>query len=399
MSVPQISQQECRKWMLYAQGALTPPGQPASKEDVLACIRRLSFLQIDTIHIVARSPYLQLFSRLGSYDPAWLDKLLVEGKIFEYWAHAACYLPMEDYPYHRRLMVEKVRHPNYFNWYANNQAATDAILEYVRANGAVKSADFKRADGKKGSWWDWKIEKDALEFWFAAGELMIARRERFQRVYDLRERVYPGWKDDDLPTLEETYRYLVRESIRALGALRTDWVSDHYRFSKAITNQTLKELLEAGQIREIRVEGWKQPVLVLPETYDLIQSGSSLPEPTLTSILTPFDTLVCDRGRAKEMFGFDFTIEFYLPAPKRKYGYFLVPLLHRGQIVARMDVKANRQEKVFEVKGIFWEESFTPSDADLKEIAAAIQRCADWHQTPNVMVHKSEPAYPLPFSD
>ncbi len=397
--MPQISQQECRKWMLQAQGLLTPPRQPACKEDVLACIRRLSFLQIDTIHIVARSPYLQLFSRLGAYNPAWLDELLAEGKIFEYWAHAACYLPIEDYPYHRRLMLEKLRLPHYYNWYANNKEATDAILEYVRANGAVKSADFKRADEKKGTWWDWKIEKDALEFWFAAGEMMIARRERFQRVYDLRERVYPGWKDEGLPTLEETHQFLVRESIRALGAVRTDWVADHYRFSKAVTNQTIRQLLEADQIREISVEGWTLPVLVTPEIYEQIQSKFALPEPSLTTLLTPFDTLVCDRGRAKELFGFDFTIEFYLPAPKRKYGYFLVPLLHRGQIVARMDVKANRQEKVFEVKGIFWEEGFLPGQEDLAEIAAAIQRCANWHQTPKVVVHKSEPNYPLPFAD
>jgi len=398
MSVPQISLQECRKWMLHAQGLLTPPDQTARKEDVLACVRRLSFLQIDTIHIVARSQYLQLFSRLGNYDPSWLDELLVEGKLFEYWAHAASYLPIEDYPYHRRLMLEKLRLPHYYNWYANNKEATDAILEYVRTNGAVKSSDFTRADGKKGGWWDWKIEKDALEFWFAAGELMIARRERFQRVYDLRERVYPTWKDDALPSLQETYRFLVRESIRALGALRADWVADHYRFSKAVTNQTIKDLLEADQIREISVEGWKQPVLVTPETFGLIQSGFSLPEPSLTSILTPFDTLVCDRGRVREMFGFDFTIEFYLPAPKRKYGYFLVPLLHRGRIVARMDIKANRQEHVFEVKGLFWEEGFTPGGDDLEEIAAAIQRCADWHKTPIVVIHKSEPALPLNFS-
>ncbi len=398
MPTLEISPKDCKKWMLQAQGLLAPPQQETAKADVLACIRQLSFLQIDTIHIVARSPYLQLFSRLGAYDPVWLDELLAEKQIFEYWAHAACFLPKEDYPYHRRLMVDHLRHPNYYNWYDRNKEATDAILEHVRSNGAVKSADFERKDGKKGTWWDWKIEKDALEFWFAAGELMIARRERFQRVYDLRERVNPGWQDEALPSLEEAYRFFVYETVRALGAIRSDWVADHYRLSKAAANQAIKELLETGKICEASVEGWKLPVLVTAETRQKIEQGHALPDPSLTTILTPFDPLVCNRARAKEMFAFDFTIECYLPAAKRKYGYFLVPLLHRGQIVARMDVKANRQAGNFEVKGIFWEEGFSPDEQDLAEISAAIQRCADWHQTPQVVVHKSEPAYPLSFS-
>lgn len=398
MSSPILSQGDCRRWMLRAQGLLLPTQKVATQADVLTCIRSLSFLQIDTIHIVARSPYLQLFSRLGQYEPAWLDELLVEGKLFEYWAHAACFLPIEDYPYHRRLMLEKARMPHYFNWYERNTAETDAILEYVKEHGAVKSADFERKDGKKGTWWDWKIEKDALEFWFAAGELMIARRERFQRVYDLRERVNVGWQDNNLPSLNETYRFLTLETIRSLGAIRADWVADHYRLSKAATNQAVKELLSDGKVHEVAAEGWELPALVTDEVYWQIAASAVLPEPDYTTILTPFDPLICNRARAKQMFGFDFSIECYLPVPKRKYGYFLVPVLHRGRLVARMDVKANRQAGAFEIKGLFWESGFTPNETDLVAIAQAIQRCADWHKTPRVVILKSDPDFTLPFS-
>ncbi len=385
--------------MLHAQGLLIPPSTKAVKEDVLSIIRKLSFLQIDTIHIIARSPYLQLFSRLGDYNPTWLDELQSERKIFEYWAHAACFLPIEHYPYHRRLMVEKMRLPYYYNWYEKNKVASDDMLTYIKNNGAVKSADFERKDGKKGTWWDWKIEKDALEFWFAAGELMISRRERFQRVYDLRERVYPGWNDNSLPSLDETMRFLVLESIRALGALRSDWVADHYRLPKNWVTKALKELLENEKINELKVEGWDLPVLVTEATYKCLNSAVVLSQPSYTTLLTPFDPLICDRSRAKQMFGFDFSIECYLPAAKRKFGYFLVPLLHNGQLIARMDVKANRQEGVFEIKGLFWESGFNPALSDLSEIAQAIQKCADWHHTPRVKIYRSEPEYPLPFSD
>jgi len=392
-----LSLQDARALMLRAQGLLTPPSAPATKADVLSTIRSLGLLQIDTINIVARSPYLQLFSRLGAYDPAWLDELQVEGAIFEYWAHVACFLPIEHYPYHRRFMLEKMRNPYYFNWYAKNKSEADAILDHVRVNGAVKSSDFERKDGKKGTWWDWKFEKDALEFWFTSGEMMIARREKFQRVYDLRERVYPAWTDDLAPSLEKSIRFFVLQSVRSMGAIRSDWVHDHYRLPKAMVNLAVKELLDSGKIYEVAVEDWREPALVTAETYLFLSNHTLDLIPTYTTLLTPFDPLVCDRARARQMFNFDFTIECYVPAAKRKYGYFLVPLLHRGQIVARMDVKAHRKEGIFEVKGIFWESGVIVDDLMAEEVAQAIQKCAEWHKTPKVVLQRSEPAVSLPL--
>jgi len=357
---------------------------------VAAVIRELGLLQIETINIVARAPYFMLFSRLGTYDPAWLEESLAEKAIFEYWAHTASFLPIEDYPYHRRMMLEKLRHPYYYTWYEKNKEECDKLLRHVRNNGSVRSADFERQDGKKGQWWDWKFEKDALEFWFCAGELMISRRDKFQRVYDLRERVLPEWNDANVPSLDETYRHFVRESVRALGIARRDWVADYFRLAKKPVNDTLTKLLEDGVLTEVAVDTWQEPAVMLSADLLLLKDKHKKLTPTLTTLLSPFDSLIFDRKRAKQLFNFDFTIECYLPPAKRKYGYFLVPVLHRGQIVARADVKAHRKEGVFEVKGLFWEPSIRADEQMLVEVKDAIQRCADWHGTPEVMIQRNE---------
>jgi uncharacterized protein YcaQ len=380
---------QARALALHAQGLFSAPQQAAQKEDVLQAIQKIGVLQIDTINIVARAPYFALWSRLGDYPLEWVDELLAEKQLFEYWAHAACFIPAEQYPYHRRTILEGKRYHHYATWYQNHQADSDQILEYVRSHGAVKSADFKRKDGKKGTWWDWKIEKDALEYWLAAGEMMVLRRDKFQRVYDLRERVRPDWSDADAPSMEDTLRYFVLTSIRALGIARPDWVADYYRLMKAETTQAIKELLQAGEIREIAVAGWEEPCLIPAELYQQVVNNEIDWQSHNTTLLCPFDALIWDRKRARQLFNYDFSIECYLPASRRKYGYYLLSVLHNGQIVARLDVKAHRKAGLFEVKGFFWEPGYIATDTDRGEIAAAIQRCADWHQTPQVQLPDS----------
>lgn len=389
MPTPAISLETARNLVLQAQMLLLPPQKPAKKDSIPAAIRKLGLLQIDTINIVARAPYFALFSRLGDYNKDWLDESLSDKSLFEYWAHAASFLPGEDYPYHRRMMLEKLRHPYYYTWYEKNRQACDDLLAHVRANGPVRSADFVRQDGKKGSWWDWKFEKDALEFWFCAGELMIARRDKFQRVYDLREQVNVGWSDDDIPSLDETMRHFVHESVRALGVARPEWVADYFRLARKPVDKAIKELLEEGVLSEVSVEAWPEPALMLKKALPLLDSRKHDLTPTHTTLLTPFDSLIFDRKRTKQLFDFDFTIECYLPPAKRKYGYYLVPILHRGRLVARADVKANRQAGIFEVKGLFWEPGLDHDERMFVEVLEAIHRCADWHQTPQVIVQKT----------
>lgn len=301
-SLPALSLQQARNLQLAAQGLLQPASRKASPLALRRCIARMQLLQIDTIHVVARSPYLVLFSRLGAYPMAWLDAALAGGDVFETWAHEACFVPAAQLALHRSHNRDTRQH-----WGLNmgrdvdaqTQLHLDRLLAHVRTNGAVRSSDFARTDGRAGGWWGWKDEKIWLEALFARGDLMVARRERFQRVYDLAERVQPG---------------------------------------------------------------------------------------------VTLDPLVWDRERVLAFFGFDYRIECYTPEHKRAYGYFVLPLLHWGELIGRLDAKAHREEGVFEVKALFLEPGVEPDDSLVMAVAAALLRCARWHGAARVRLVRSAPS-------
>jgi uncharacterized protein YcaQ len=352
----------------------------------------MGLLQIDTIHVVARSPYFVLFSRLGDYNARWLDELLVEKALFEQWAHAACYIPMEDFPLSRRMVLEELRLSNFANWGKDNQEVIHQVLKVVRLNGAMRSVDF---ESKKdpGGWWNWKNEKTALEFWLWKGEMMVARRENFQRVYDLTERVLPGWQDIDVPPLAEVYREMVYKTVRALGVARTSWVADYYRLKKKVVSPLLQDMVNSGNLRQVVIKGWEEPALFVPENENLILSAASGElKADHTTLLSPFDPLTWDRERARQLFNFDFTIQSYTPAAKRQFGYFPLPILHNGELVGRLDAKAHRKEHMFEIKSLFLEEGILPTDYLIRALGQAIQRCADWHSTQEVTFGEGIPS-------
>jgi uncharacterized protein YcaQ len=389
-----LSQTEARAVMLAAQGLDRRPPKKATKRDVLRIIRRMGALQIDTINIVARSPYLVLWSRLGTYEQQWLDELLSEGAIFEYWSHEACFLPVEDFPLyrHRMLNAEALGWKYSQAWVEAHQQEVNQLLEFIRERGPVRSADFERHDGKAGGWWEWKTEKRALEMLFTAGELMIARRQNFQRVYDLRERLLPSWNDRQLPSLEEVKRELALKAARALGITTARWISDYFRTGKRETLAIVNALADEGALLTIEVEGWKEPAFVHPDNLKLIEAVSAgAIKPSLTTLLSPFDPLVWDRARALFMFKFDYRLECYTPAPKRRYGYFTLPILHRDSLVGRTDAKAHRKEGVFEIKSLHIEPGIRLSAGAINDIAAALRDCAAWHKTPEVVVRESDP--------
>ncbi len=391
MSTPTITISEARLIHLAAQGLLTAPSTTATKEDVLNAIRRMQLLQIDTINVIARSPYLVLFSRLGQYDPSWLDELLAEGRVFEQWAHAACFLPIEDFPLIRSTVLAGL-HGSYFSgWIENNLDAVNSVRNALQKNGTVRSADFK-SEKSPGGWWNWKIEKVALEYLFSRGEIMVARRENFQRIYDLTERVIPDWQDTSTPPLSEVYPALIRKSIRALGIARPAWVADYYRLPKKEVAAYLPQLISAGEIFEVNVEGWPEPALTVEENTALIEAANhNVWQPDHTTLLSPFDPVVWDRVRARQLFNFDFMIQAYTPAAKRQYGYFPLPLLRNGEIIGRVNAKAHRKEKIFEIKGFYTEENFQLTTDVAHSIAEAIVRCSAWHQTPQVILNESIP--------
>jgi uncharacterized protein YcaQ len=377
---------------LAAQGLLQPRRRKAQKADVLDTIRNMGVLQIDTIHVVARSPYLVLWSRLGDYPQPWLEEHLAEGALFEYWAHEACFVPIEDYRLLRHRMVDPASMGWKYSadWMRERRADVDRVLEHIRSNGPARSADFERTDGKGGGWWEWKPEKRSLEVLFTAGELMIARRQNFQRVYDLAERVLPGWDDSQMPEMDETRRALALKTVRALGLARSAWVADYYRTKPP--RPDLEVLADEGLLLRARVDGWKDTVYVHHELSDLAQAAASGSlSPTLTTILSPFDPVVWDRRRALDLFGFDYRLECYTPAEKRRYGYFTLPILRRGALVGRIDAKAHRRGGTFELKNLVLEPGARVSERFVRDVAGAVQRLANWHGCPQVQVNAAEP--------
>ncbi len=392
-----LSALAARTLMVAAQGLDGRPEPPPAKADVLATIRRLGALQIDTIHVVARSPYFVLWSRLGAYDPRWLDELEAEGALFEYWAHEASFLPIEDYRLfrHRMADTEALGWRYSSRWMAEHEAVVERVRARIREGGPARSADFTRQDGKGNGWWDWKPEKIALEALFATGELMVARRERFQRVYDLRERVLPAWDDAQLPPVDEVRRTLALKAVRAMGVAGARWVADYYRFRRDEARalpEVLAGLAEEGALLPAEVEGWSEPVYIRPDNRALAEAAATgALVPTLTTLLSPFDSLIWDRGRTRTVFGFEYTIECYVPAPKRRYGYFCLPILRRGELVGRLDAKAQRTEKRFAVHALYLEPGVAVTDELVADLAGALTECAAWHGTPEVTVARSDP--------
>ena len=392
MSEPVFSIESVRLALLANLGLLRVPERPAEKGDVLAAIRRMGALQIDTIHVVARSPYLVLFSRLGHYDADWLDQLLASGTLFEYWSHAACFLPIEDYPlYVHRMKTYTDRYYDH-GWKMQYGEAVGRVLERIQAEGPVRSADFERTDGKKGTWWDWKEEKRVLEYLHTSGQVMIARREKFQRVYDLRERILPGWEESRAVSIEEAHEILTLRAVRILGVAPARWAPDYFRLPKNGMAGRLKALVDTGKLLRARVEGWTEPVYLHPDNLSLLeQAQAGAIAPDLTTLLSPFDPLTWDRDRARALFNFDYTIECYTPETRRVYGYFTLPILHRGRLIGRLDPKAHRKEGIFEIRALYLEPGVALSEEMAAEVGAAIQRCAAWHRTPRVEIRKSEP--------
>ena len=393
-----LSLQQARNLHLAAQGLLVPARGRAKRSSVLAEIERMRLLQIDTIHVVARSPYLVLFSRLGDYETRWLDELLARAQIFECWAHEACFASIADFALHRHpspLRMGHWAHKSAARMQSEYAAEVEALVGHIETNGPVKSSDFERQIKSVGGWWNRSNEKRWLEAGFVLGRLMIARRENFQRVYDLSERVLAKAKLGEKiqrASEAEIRREFLLGAVRALGITQARWIDDYFRLYKKFKDSALEPYVESGDLIRVEVRGWDNPGYVHRDHAALLaRAARGALRATHTTLLSPFDPVVWHRERASAMFGFDYTIECYVPGHKRRYGYFVLPILHRGRLIGRLDAKAHRANGEFEIKAIFLEPDVEPEESLLTDVAGAIQRAADWHQTPKVIVRRSEP--------
>ncbi|MCU6191483.1 winged helix-turn-helix domain-containing protein [Enterobacter sichuanensis] len=381
MSLPQLSLSAARHLHLAAQGLLKKPRRRAQPADILSTVQRMSLLQIDTINIVARSPYLVLFSRLGSYPSQWLDESLSKGELMEYWAHEACFLPRSDFALvrHRMLAPEKMGWKYRQAWMLEHAAEIEQLIAHIQENGPVRSADFEHPRKGTSGWWEWKPHKRHLEGLFTSGKVMVIERRNFQRVYDLTHRVMPHWDDErDLLSREAAEAIMLENSARSLGIFRSQWLADYYR----LRQPALKPLLEMWQ-QEQRII----PVMVetLGEMWLHEELLPLLPlalegklQATHSTVLSPFDPVVWDRKRAEQLFGFSYRLECYTPAPKRQYGYFVLPLLHKGQLVGRMDAKMHRKTGTLEIIALYLEEGVRVTAGLEKGLTLAISEFARW---------------------
>jgi len=395
-----LSLEAVRGLMIAAQGLHDHPQPRATKKAVRSIIRQMHILQIDTINVIARSPYLVLWSRLGDYNPRWLEDLLAEGALFEYWSHAACFLPIEEYPLYGHLYSSWLGGRAH-QWLDEHATVAETVMNYVRTHGETRSSDFERTDGQKGSWWNWKDEKVALEYLFYAGKLMIRKRHNFQRIYDLRERVLAGLEEPaDIP-MADAHDQFVLNTIQALGVVKAEWIPDYFRLYKADVNAALKRLEKQDRLLTVEVEGWRSPGYIHPDNVKRMEAAAKGRIPrSKTTFLSPFDPLVWDRKRALDLFNFDYKIEVYTPAPKRKYGYFTLPILYNNALIGRIDPKAHRKEGIFEVKALHLEPGVVVDDALVAEVKSALRACAAWHKTPQVVVrYATKPGLAKRLSD
>lgn len=385
--------------LLLARQGLTTPGYArttdASLEEVVTCIEAMGVLQIDTIHVVARSPYIVLWSRLGRYDPFLLERALAERRIYEYWSHEASFLPIGHLPYSRVLMRQRETNPRRIRLVQRmdaNAAMVEAVLAHAAANGETRAADFARdVPGSGQGWWDWKPEKMVLEDLFMLGRLTVARRERFHRIYRLWEHHFPELDDAMLPDDDAVADQHVRVATRALGVATAAWIADYFRRPQAETKAAVARLVAAGELVPMEIEDIG-PAYATPETLNLLDEvRSGRHRPTGTVLLSPFDPVVWHRARALDLMGFDYRIECYTPEWKRRYGYFSLPILHDGQLAGRLDPKAHRRERRLEIRALHLEPGVAVNQELIDGIARVLTEFASWQDLDEVEIVATAP--------
>ena len=366
-----LSNKEARHLMLSNQG-LIGNSFGNKKEGTLKAIEHLGYVQIDTISVVERAHHHTIWVRVNDYKKSYLDELIEKDKtVFEYWSHAAAFLPMRDYRFslYRKNLIATGK----LKWYFNKKA-TRFVYDRIVAEGPLQSKDFEEKKKKTG-WWDWKESKRALEQLFMEGKLMVAKRQGFQKVYDLTERVLPKGVNDKLPTPKEYAEYLITKTIRANGLAAKSEIGYLRSHAKPLVAKAIAEMEEAGILIPLKIKGVCDEILyTTQQSLDLAENAKAK---NAVTILSPFDNCVIQRGRLKTIFDFDYTIECYVPGPKRKYGYFCLPVLYKDTFVGRIDCKAERSEKTLYVKNIFYEKK---ADAKLKaELIKALNNFADFN--------------------
>ncbi|MBO1255463.1 YcaQ family DNA glycosylase [Alteromonas sp. 5E99-2] len=381
-----------RRFVLEAQGLLQANAFGRGIAGACNAIEHLGYIQIDTISVVERAHNHVLFSRVPSFKPHMINQLLVAGEVFEYWSHAAAFLPIDDFRFSLPFKdaIKNGAHP----WFKNkDKKLMSELLEKIRLEGPLRSRDLEK-NTKKGreqeinkakhtGWWDWKPAKKALDQLYMEGELMVSSREGFQKTYDITERVLPSHTDTSMPSTEEFAEHIINQQLRCHGLVSLKG------FTYLRRSAELREEVKALVIEKVN-SGLLEEVKVADSDVFFMEVGTldrKLPRLNKKMhILSPFDNSVIQRERLKTLFQFDYQIECYLPEAKRKYGYFSLPLLYRAEFVGRMDCKAHRKNGHLEIKSLYFEIEHFEHDELISAFVMAINEFCQFQQCCTVSV-------------
>jgi hypothetical protein len=372
-----LSLAQARRVALAAQGFADP--QPAGAPSGWAVRRlfdRVGLVQIDSVNVLSRAHYLPLYSRVGPYDRGLMDRgaHYAPRKLFEYWGHEASLIPVGLQP----LLRWRMERAHDDAWGGMRRVQEERpelvadVLDEVRERGPIAASELEAEERPKrtGPWWDWSDVKRAIEFLFWSGQVTSARRRGFERLYDVPERVLPAQViAAPTPSVEEAQRGLVRVAARAMGVASERDLRDYFRLPTAEAKERIAELVEAGELLPVTVEGWRNHAYLDP--------GARFPRRVdACAVLGPFDSLIWERDRVERLFGFRYRIEIYVPAEKRVHGYYVLPFLLGERLVARVDLKADRQAGVLRVQAAHAEEGAPPETAE--RLRERLEAMAGW---------------------
>jgi uncharacterized protein len=383
--VERLSAAAARRIALGAQGFADPrPVGRIDRRHGRRLFEHVGLVQIDSVNVLVRSQELPVFARLGPHRRDLLPDMLDAGELFEYWGHEASVIPVEHQPLLRWKMDAAARGENIWHGVArlahDRPGYIEAVYDEIKARGPLRASELSDPGPKrKEPWWSWEDGKRALEFLFWSGRLSARRLSSFERAYDLTERILPGWVlAQPTPTEAEGRRELLALAGRALGVATASDLCDYYRLNIPKSKAALASLVEEGRLVAVDVDGWNRPAYLDPAARRPRRISAR-------ALLSPFDSLVWFRDRAERMFDFHYRIEIYTPAPKRIYGYYVLPFLLGTELVGRVDLKSDRKASALLVPAA-WQEPGVPEDEVAAELAAELRELAGWLELDRVVI-------------
>ncbi len=378
-----------RRITLGAQGLLQAKPYGLGLEGVHKAINHIGYVQIDTISVVERAHHHVLYSRVPNFKPAMIHQMLLARDIFEYWTHAAAFIPMDDYRF--SLPYKHAIRGGQTHWYKTpDRKLMKKLLARIRSEGPLRSRDLEANVKKRSGWWDLKPAKKALEKLYMEGDLMVSDREGFQKTYDLTERVLPPHVNTKVPSINEFAEHIVEQQLRCHGLVTLKGLTYQRRNSglRKAVKHLISDYLTEGILESIQLNNG--------EVFYIHAGSLENPLPKLSGrllILSPFDNAVIQRERLTALFQYDYQIECYVPEAKRQYGYFSLPLLYRDTFIGRMDCKAHRKTRELEIKFLHFEKHNFDEDKTIDAFAKALKPFLRFQQCDTITLSKVHPKY------